>query len=201
MTGPDFSEMDTASVAAQFTVRPSPLASPSEQDTEPPPFGPDAGDGPFENIDVNAKPPRKGREPRPGKSVFGGLGQNKKPRSGVRKLVEQDREKISNLYTFGAMALMPVRPQAGQIMALSADKCADAWYELAQENDGVRRALLAMIEGGVWGKVFMAHAPILIALIPQHVLPPTLRNHNMVQAFMQMSGMDVPDAPPAEAAE
>jgi hypothetical protein len=191
MTAPDFSG-DTASIAADFTTRPSPVLPPTEPD-----FGPDVnGSQPFENIETgNAKPPRKGREPRPGRSALGSLGQNKKVRSPIRKLVEADKEKIANMYVFGGMALMPVRPQAAQVMAGSADACADAWYELAQENDTVRRVLLAVIEGGVWGKVFMAHMPILAALIPQHVLPPALRNTNIGQQLLDMMGMSVPDSP------
>jgi hypothetical protein len=38
--------------------------------------------------------------------------------------------------------------------------------ELSKENDGVRRALLFLIEGGAWGAVIVAHAPIALAMLP-----------------------------------
>lgn len=116
---------------------------------------------------VNQKNP-----PRSGQSVFKNLGQNKKPRSGVRKLDEKDREKIASLYVFAAMPLQAFKPKVAAAMAASADKCADAWMELAQENDTVRRTILMLIEGGVWGKVFIAHTPILLAALPSNFMPP-----------------------------
>lgn len=120
---------------------------------------------------VNQKNPPKASTPKSGRSVFTTLGQNKKPRSGIRKLTAEDRDKIASLYTFGAMGLMPFKANAAQAMALSADKCADAWMELAEQNDGVRRVLLMLVEGGVWGKVFAAHTPILLALLPEKAMP------------------------------
>lgn len=116
---------------------------------------------------VNQKNP-----PRSGRSVFTNLGQNKKPRSGVRKLDEKDRDKIASLYVFAAMPLQAFKPKVAAAMAAGADKCADAWMELAQENDTVRRTILMLIEGGVWGKVFIAHTPILFAAMPENFMPP-----------------------------
>lgn len=119
--------------------------------------------------------------PRSTKSVFSSLGQNKKPRSGVRALTEKDKDKIASLYTFGAMGLMPFRPKAAQAMAQCAEKCADAWYELAKENDGVRRALLWLMEGGAWGGVVFAHTPILLALLPEGMMPPMFQSLDFSQ--------------------
>jgi hypothetical protein len=134
---------------------------------------------------IGKRPPKVNQKnpPRPANSVFGKLGQNKKPRSGIRALVEADKEKIASLYTFGAMGLMPFKPKAAQAMAISAEKCAEAWYELARENDGVRRALLMLIEGGVWGKVFAAHTPIILALLPERMMPPMFAGFDM-NAFL-----------------
>jgi hypothetical protein len=135
---------------------------------------------------LNKKPPKVNQKtpPKPGASVFKSLGQNKKPRSGVRALTVKDKEKIASLYTFGAMGLMPFKQNAAMAMARSADACAEAWYEMAQENDGVRRALLMLIEGGAWGKVFAAHTPILIALLPERFMPPMFANFDL-NAFLQ----------------
>jgi hypothetical protein len=161
-------------------------------------FGPDSDvpsdepTSPFENLRARKiKPRTNGRAPRSAADTFGKLGTNKKTRSPVRKLTVTDRDKIASLYTFGAMGLMSFRPQAAQVMAESADKCADAWMELADQNDSVRRALLAIMEGGVWGKIFAAHLPILVALIPESALPPMFRGVDVSQF-----GGSVPDVPP-----
>lgn len=123
-------------------------------------FGPDPSQ-------VNSEPesPLK-RKPEPRKPPFN-LGANKKPRSGVRALTEKDKEKIAGLYVAAAMGTMPFKPEVAQALATAADDCADAWYDLAKENDSVRRILLLIIEGGAWGKVFAAHVPILLALLPK----------------------------------
>jgi hypothetical protein len=144
-------------------------------------FGPDHTTAdhaaPFENLKPPKIPPkpRNGQAPRSNGSVFGKLGSNKKLRSPVRKLTDEDIEKIESLYTFGAMGLMSFRPKAAQVMAQSAESCALAWAKLANENDSVRRALLVAIEGGVWGALFTAHMPIFYALLPDKAIPAWLR--------------------------
>lgn len=141
-------------------------------------FGPDHSKSTPDDVPFADKLPPKVNQknpPRSTKSAFASLGQNKKARSGVRKLDEKDREKIASLYVFAAMPLQAFKPKVAAAMAQSADKCADAWMELAQENDTVRRTILMLIEGGVWGKVFIAHTPILIAALPDNIMPPMFR--------------------------
>jgi hypothetical protein len=41
----------------------------------------------------------------------------------------------------------------------------EAWEEIAKVNPRIRRILLRLIEGGAWGALFMAHAPILLAIL------------------------------------
>lgn len=41
----------------------------------------------------------------------------------------------------------------------------EAWDELAKTNPRIRAVLLKMITGGAWTQVFMAHAPILLAVL------------------------------------
>jgi hypothetical protein len=187
MTGPEFSASDpTPDYAAQVAT--------SDSDFGPDPSGAsDESPSVFENLRKSkVKPPRtNGRAPRSTAETFGKLGTNKKARSPVRKLTSTDRDKIESLYTFGAMGLMSFRPKAATVMAESADKCADAWMELADQNDSVRRALLAIMEGGVWGKIFAAHLPILVALIPESAIPPMFRGVDVSQF-----GGSVPDVPP-----
>lgn len=120
-------------------------------------FGPD-------HTKVPDSDPLKRPKPK-GKTPFS-LGANKKPRSGVRAMTDKDRDKVAQLYLAAAMGTMPFKPKVSQALATSADDCADAWVELAKENDSVRRILLMLIEGGAWGKLFAAHAPILMALLP-----------------------------------
>lgn len=102
------------------------------------------------------------------KNPFGKLGQNKQRASGVRQLVKADREKIVSLYQYFAFGLMPFKPATAEAIADSAETCADAWFELAHDNDAVRKMILALVEGGAWGKVMIAHTPILLSLVPEN---------------------------------
>lgn len=100
------------------------------------------------------------------------LGANKAARSPVRRLTEADREKIEGVYA--ALALVFVTPtplyneDAANALAGQAKPCADAWFNLAENNDAVRRVLLMFIEGGAWGALAAAHMPIIMAFMPEH---------------------------------
>lgn len=124
-------------------------------------------------------PPRKAKDTRRGFS----LGDNKKARSGVRKLTEDDKPKLAGWYRAIAKGAKFFRPQLA--MAINApgqiDLCVDAWFELAEENDKVRRAICGMIEGGGWGKVLLAHLPFFIAVLPEA----------FVQQFLAANLMDI----------
>jgi hypothetical protein len=100
------------------------------------------------------------------------LGANKAPRSPVRKLTEADREKIEGVYAALALAFVVPSPlfneDAANAIAGQATPCADAWFNLAENNDSVRRMLLMFIEGGAWGALIAAHVPIVMAFMPEH---------------------------------
>jgi hypothetical protein len=96
-----------------------------------------------------------------------GLGANRNRGSGVRQLTKSDHDKIEGLYITLGFGVMLVNQPAAQVIAEQATPCADAWVNLARENDGIRRILLFMIEGGAWGAVFVAHLPIMFALLPK----------------------------------
>lgn len=98
------------------------------------------------------------------------LGTNTKARSSVRKLTQADLEKLSGMYAYLGMGVMPFNEDAGLTIAKSGDSCAQAWGDLAASNDGVRRAILAMLEGGAWGGVILAHMPIVMSLLPASAL-------------------------------
>lgn len=196
MNGPKFSESNIPDDAPRLDTGEPDWAKIAEPSTAE--FGPDAtaavdeDSGPFANLKTRKAAPRvNGRAPRSAGSTFGKLGgklgTNKKLRSPVRKLTPTDRDKIATLYTFGAAGLMPFRQKAAMAMAEGAETCADAWMELADQNDNVRRVLLAFLEGGVWGKVFAAHLPILVALIPESALPPMFRGN--------LDNFTTPDSP------
>lgn len=98
------------------------------------------------------------------------LGANKAPRSPVRKLTEADKAKIESVYASVALIFVAPTPlyneDAAAAFAECAPKTADAWYNLAENNDAVRRVILMFVEGGAWGALIAAHIPIIIALMP-----------------------------------
>lgn len=97
------------------------------------------------------------------------LGQGRQRGSGVRQLNKADLDQLRAMYATAGIALMPFNAGAAISLTENADECVDAWDELAKQNDSVRRALLAMIEGGAWSRVFMAHVPIILSFIPGHI--------------------------------
>lgn len=112
---------------------------------------------------VNAKHP-----PKPG--ILDSLGTNKKARSGIRALTEEDGRKLANWYRRIGKVVRTFRPALGVALVEQADDCADCWLELAENNDKVRRGILAFVEGGAWGNVIAAHAPIFMAALPEALL-------------------------------
>lgn len=148
---------------------------------------PEFGDAiPAPNADMFDAPDHKAsRVVPPGvKKAIGKLGTNKKPRGGPRQLTGDDITRIEEYYDGIAWAAMLYKPAVGEAIRDSvtvgsdedaheitrARYCAEAWGELAKENDTVRRAILMLVETGVWSKVFMANLPILVAALPDDAL-------------------------------
>lgn len=144
-------------------------------DEPPPEYGPE-----FSNTPAKEKPPPKVNQKTPPKpaSAFHKLGQNKKLRSPVRKLSRvaanenelSDLERLEGWYHSVASFAEPFHPKFATAMHEQANECAVSWFGLAENNDTVRRWVLAFIEGGDWGKVIGAHTPIVMAVIPERVL-------------------------------
>lgn len=181
----------------------APPRTPFTVEDVPEDFGPDFKATPRINVDdlPPVNPPKGTPKPRAAKGFadkFQNLGKNKKARPGLRKLTDNDRDRIAQMYMFAAMPLMPFKPMAAQTLVASSDVCAAAWIELAEENDNVRRALLGMLEGGVWAKVFAAHLPILLALIPERVWPPVMRESGMIENLINtvLSNLDTNKSTP-----
>lgn len=144
----------------------------SEPAAPPIDFGPDASTTPKNAPKVNVENP-----PKSAASVFGKLGTNKKSRSPVRRLTREagkdelsDLDRLASRYEWLSNITSLIHPRVSGALYEQRYTCATAWFELAENNDTVRRYILGFIEGGAWGGVIAAHAPILMAVIPEKTL-------------------------------
>jgi hypothetical protein len=110
---------------------------------------------------VTPSPAKKATPPRLG---------NNRPSARARKLTDEDRDKIAMYYQHLAIPLSLFAPDVGKVLSRGADDCADAWMKLAEENDSVRRAILALMEGSAWAGILTAHLPIVVAALPQRIV-------------------------------
>lgn len=142
------------------------------------PFGPD------ETKTTQNVPPlsedKPKRRPTPVEDVIKGIGTNKatagRNRKGLRKLTEEDRDNLAAIQAGVGMFVGRFGKQdTGVALVESAEKAADAWLEVAEENRHVHRAVQWMTEGGAWGKLMMAYAPVMATLVPEQP-PKWLRN-------------------------
>jgi hypothetical protein len=76
---------------------------------------------------------------------------------------------LEQIYTTIGALLSPFDPVCGSAIIASAGKCATTLDTLAQQNDAVRRALLALTQTSAIGAVAIAHAPIALAVATHHV--------------------------------
>ncbi len=81
-------------------------------------------------------------------------------------------EPLTDFYNTVAIALMPFKPAVAMTIMTPAreddtrtvaENCAIAWDEAAQKNESIRRALKTFTTIGVYGALFIAHAPIFMA--------------------------------------
>lgn len=150
--------------------------TPSTQD-----FGPD-----FNATKDDPQPPKINQRNPPKPSPLSNLGQNKKLRSPIRKLSEEDEQTLANWYRRIGKVAKVIKPQLGIAVIEQADDCAHSWCELAANNDKVRRGILAIVEGGDWTKLIAAHVPILIAVVPEATVERImLRGMGLFSAFVQ----------------
>lgn len=172
--------------APTFTTAATPNPNPSRPATDLPsmdeaveaPFGPD------ETKTTQNVPPlsedKPKRRPTPVEDVIKGIGTNKatagRNRKGLRKLTEEDRDNLAAIQAGVGMFVGRFGKQdTGVALVESAEKAADAWLEVAEENRHVHRAVQWMTEGGAWGKLMMAYAPVMATLVPEQP-PKWLRN-------------------------
>lgn len=168
-----------------------PTAVPSTQDpSSGNGFGPD-----FTKTEEAQRPPT-GAKPSDTKekrsTPFGTLGANKKTRSPVRKLSDEDKQRMYAWYMRLAALTMTFHPKLSTALQMQAEDCVNTWCDLAENNDNVRRKILAFIEGGDWGKVIMAHAPIFLAVIPESMIEKVMTG----SLFAAMFRNDEPEPEP-----
>jgi hypothetical protein len=79
---------------------------------------------------------------------------------------------MNKLYARTGKIVQVLDPEVGgAIISVTRKESADdvtvgeAWEELAKTNPRIRAFLLKMIQGGTWGQLIMAHAPIFLAVI------------------------------------
>lgn len=90
---------------------------------------------------------------------------NEKPRKEAPpKLSPGMKQNISDLYQFVGATIKPFDDFLGETIIEQADKCADSVYKLAQQNDAVRRMVIAFSTTSLTGALIMAHLPILLAV-------------------------------------
>lgn len=63
----------------------------------------------------------------------------------------------------------------------------EAWEEIARVYPRIRRVLLKLIEGGAWGQLLMAHAPILLAILMKESIIKHLPMGRLLAAFVDDS--------------
>lgn len=76
---------------------------------------------------------------------------------------------LTNLYGGIGMALAPIDPVCGQAVLVSAENCARTLDELAYQNEAVRRVLWSLTTTSAYGAVFIAHMPIMLAVLTHHM--------------------------------
>lgn len=77
-------------------------------------------------------------------------------------------EPVLALYMGAGAMLMPFDPICGNGLVQAAPECAKYWDELAYQNDAVRRFLHGLTQTSLTTRLFMAHLPILMAVVMHH---------------------------------
>ncbi len=61
----------------------------------------------------------------------------------------------------------------------------EAWEELARANPRIRAFLMRVIAGGAWGQLFMAHAPVLLAVMMKDAIRRRIPFTKLIEAFLE----------------
>jgi hypothetical protein len=81
--------------------------------------------------------------------------------------------KLEELFASPALVYSFVGDEwAAQLIATRTPAMAEAWYELAKQNAGVRRILDRLVEGSAWGGVILSTMAVAVPLAQHHGLIP-----------------------------
>lgn len=112
----------------------------------------------------------------------GGTGARKRPTPKLQKQLEEFLGTPALIY--GAVG----DEYGAWIIANRTPAMAEAWYELAQQNAGVRRVLENLVEGSAWGGVILSSLSVVLPLLVHHGVVPVAQD-----PFNLMPGMAPPD--------
>lgn len=126
------------------------------------------------------------------KGIFANLGKNSPARSSVRKLTDDDRDKLIDRYDWLAGMVKFFHPRLAQAIDQNAEKCAQSWCDLAANNVKVRANILAFLEGGEIMGVVITHTPLLIAALPEKYVAMFMQN--IMSAFGQFAHAPQPES-------
>lgn len=97
---------------------------------------------------------------------------------------------MNKLYARTGKILRVMDPDIGNAVLASTRKESDddvtvgeAWEELARVNPRIRATLLKMIQGGAWGQLMMAHAPIIMAILMKDAVRRRIPMFKLVSAL------------------
>ncbi len=130
---------------------------------------------------------------RPG--IFAGKSSGRSPKAAKAKgtvppLDAKAKESIAKFYQFAGMSLMPFDPVLAGVVVEQAPICADAVFDLAQENEAFRRFIIAMTQTSMYGALIAAHLPILLTVTARHGRTEQARNMGGM-GMMMMFNRDV----------
>lgn len=97
---------------------------------------------------------------------------------------------MNKLYARTGKILRVMDPDIGNAVLASTRKeseddvtVGEAWEELAKVNPRIRVTLLKMIQGGAWGQLMMAHAPIILAILMKDAIRRRIPMFKLVSAL------------------
>lgn len=80
------------------------------------------------------------------------------------------RKSLVGLYEAAGLAVMPFDPQCASVFGDDefVNGAVDSWLELADTNPLMRKWLTKLTQTTGWGKVIMAHLPLIMAVASHH---------------------------------
>lgn len=139
----------------------------------------DGSDPAFENVElpddfVVPKPVRDSASGRFKRKPVGDKADAPAPKRAPRAKTVPNRkgqflQPLTTLYMGVGGFLMPFDPVCANAILAAAEQCANTWDELAYTNESVRRFLFSLTQVSVTTKLFIAHAPIMMAVMLHHV--------------------------------